>query len=68
MKDVNSPVNSANKSSKIASNQPMSPGARATPGGSKHAPADSVPGQPAPQVSRQSEEPQHGTVGITGPE
>jgi hypothetical protein len=76
VKEIVSPV--TRKSSKVGSmrSQPMSPGARATPGGSRHAPGtklDSAPEQPAEpseRVSTQSQEPEpsFGTTRATGPE
>jgi hypothetical protein len=58
-KDVNSPVNSRNTSSKLSGNIPCSsPGARSMPGSDRR---DSVPAQPShgagSHVSRMSEEP-----------
>jgi hypothetical protein len=62
-KEVNSPVNTRNTTSKLKSNLPLSPGARSDP--SKR--GDSVPAQPQhSQVSRHSEEP--ASIQITGPE
>jgi hypothetical protein len=56
MKQVNSPVNTANTSSRLSENTGLSPGARSMPGAKR----DSVPGQrthSAPPVKTHSEEP-----------
>jgi hypothetical protein len=65
-KDVNSPVNSANKASKIGSRQPMSPGAQSRSNPSRGDQAEGKrPEPPQATVSLGADQPE---VRITGPE
>jgi hypothetical protein len=67
-REVNSPVNSRNTTSKLRSNLPLSPGAKSNPsaGGPKF---DSVPPQPQHRTATHEEPPiPGGTTVVTGPE
>jgi hypothetical protein len=65
--EVCSPV--TRKGSKVASGQPLSPGARSNPSGADGDRTDSVPAQPRHHTSTHQEQPIHASTPVTiGPE